>query len=144
MTCLGSNADRTKWISRLVGDGWRMAVMSLISLFLGYALTVLFHHAAGFHVNLAYALAVVTCSVVNFFGCRSWVFQGTPGPLLAEAGKFFSSILFFRALEIIAFSQLARWLDNYHAAYFVTACIAVGLKFLAFRVFVFKRQRIDR
>src|SRR5690606_25375758 len=102
------------------------------------------HHAAGLHVNLAYAIAVVTCSVVNFFGCRSWVFKGTPGPLFAEAGKFFSSILLFRAAEILVFSQLASWLGNYHVAYFLTACIAAGLKFLAFRTFVFKRQRIDR
>jgi len=128
------------WIASLVGDGWRMAVMSLVSLALGYVLTIVLHQLAGLHVDLAYAIAVLTCSMVNFFGCRYWVFQGTRGGLLAEGGKFFSSILLFRAMEIFAFSRITDWLDNYHAAYFLTACIAVCLKFVAFRAFVFRRR----
>lgn len=127
-------------IAGLIADGWRMAVMSLISLALGYVLTIVLHRLADLHVDLAYAIAVLTCSLVNFFGCRYWVFQGTRGALLAEGGKFFSSILLFRAIEIFVFSRLTNWLDNYHAAYFLTACIAVCLKFVAFRIFVFRRQ----
>lgn len=124
----------------LLVDGWRMAVMSLASLVLGYLLTILFHQTGGLHVDLAYALAIITCSVVNFFGCRYWVFQGARSSLVVEAGKFFPSILLFRILEIVAFSHLVKWLGTYHAAYFLTACLAAGLKFLAFRVFVFKRR----
>jgi|GEM_PF-1071630 len=139
----GSGTAPAAWIASLLGDGWRMAAMSLISLVLGYVLTIVLHRVAGLQVDLSYGLAIFTCSTVNFFGCRYWVFHGPPAPLLAEAGKFFSSIILFRVLEIIAFSRITDWLDNYHAGYFLTACIAVCLKFLAFRLFVFRRRRDD-
>lgn len=124
----------------LSAEGGRMAAMSLISLGLGYALTVLFLQALSLPAAAAYLGATVICSVVNFFGCRHWVFQGVKAPFLTEALKFFPSIIAFRFVESLAFSGLLGWLQNHHAAYLLTAITAVCMKYLLFRSFVFLRK----
>lgn len=127
-------------LGSVAGQSWRMAVMSLISLGLGYLLTLLFLQLLAVPAASAYLYATVICSIVNFFGCRHWVFQGARAPLLSEALKFFPSILAFRLVESLAFSWALRWLGNHHLAYLLTAFTAVCLKYVLFRSFVFSRK----
>lgn len=131
---------RSGALGRLAGEGFRMGVISAGSLVLGYALTVALHEGLGMPAEWAYALAVLTCSVLNFFGARHYVFRGRKGPLFLEATKFFPSILLFRAMEIVLFSTLNRLLDNYHFAYLSTTAISAMAKFLVSRMFIFKRH----
>lgn len=118
-----------------------MGVLSVASLALGYVLTLLLHDIAGMAVEAAYTTAILICSVLNFFGCRHYVFRGGKGPLFLEAAKFFPSILVFRAVEVALFSSLNRLLDNYHVAYLATAAASMALKLLVSRMFIFRRHR---
>ncbi len=118
-----------------------MGVLSLVSLALGYLLTRLLHVYGGLGVELAYTYSVLACSVMNFLGCRYYVFQGTRGAFLVEALKFFPSILIFRMIEVAMFSLLNRVLHNYHIAYIVTAVTSMLLKLLLSRAFIFQRKR---
>ena len=117
-----------------------MGLLSGASLVLGYVLTFLLHDVLGVPVEVAYTCAVLVCSVLNFFGCRHYVFRGRKGALLAEAAKFFPSILLFRAAEVVLFSFLTRLLDNYHLAYAATAAISMVFKLLLSRAFIFRRS----
>lgn len=123
----------------VAGEGFRMGVLSAASFALGYLLTIILHEGLKVPADGAYSIAILTCSVLNFFGCRHYVFRGTKGGLLFEAAKFFPSILVFRAVEIAIFSQLSRLLDNYHLAYVATALISTTLKFAISRLVIFKR-----
>ncbi|WP_142123428.1 GtrA family protein [Pseudoxanthomonas sp. 3HH-4] len=136
----GGDAARRR-LGALAGEGFRMGVLSVVSLVLGYVLTILFHNIAGMAVEAAYSCAVVTCSVLNFFGCRHYVFRGGKGPLLVEAAKFFPSILMFRAVEVALFAAINRLLQNYHLAYIATAVVSMVFKLLISRLFIFKRTR---
>lgn len=118
-----------------------MGILSLFSLVLGYLLTWLLHVHGGLDVELAYTYSILTCSVINFLGCRYYVFRGTRGAFLIEALKFFPSILVFRMVEVAMFSILNRVLRNYHAAYIVTAVASTLLKLLLSRAFIFQRKR---
>lgn len=116
-----------------------MGALSAFSLLLGYALTAALVHVAGLDARGAYGVAVVACSIVNFFGCRSFVFAGPKGPLWREAARFFPSVLLFRAMEIALFSLLFGAWDNYHVAYFATAAAGMVLKLFWSRWFIFRR-----
>lgn len=126
-------------LGALAGEGFRMGVLSVASLVLGYLLTILFHDVGGMAVEAAYSCAIISCSILNFFGCRHYVFRGAKGRLLVEAAKFFPSILVFRAVEVALFAALNRLLQNYHVAYIGTAVISMVFKLLVSRLFIFKR-----
>ncbi|GGK13381.1 hypothetical protein GCM10011394_23270 [Luteimonas terricola] len=127
-------------LKKLAGEGFRMGILSIVSFVLGYLLTFILHEGMRIAVEGAYTLAILICSVLNFFGCRHYVFQGTKGTILLEAAKFFPSILVFRAVEVVLFSQLNRISDNYHLAYVATALISMVCKFVASRFIIFKRS----
>lgn len=118
-----------------------MGVLSVLSLVLGYLLTILFRNITGMAIETAYSCAVIICSVLNFFGCRHYVFRGGKGSLVVEAAKFFPSILMFRAVEVALFAGLNHLLQNYHLAYIATAVISMVFKLLISRLFIFKRTR---
>lgn len=136
----------TPWASRvtgklypLAGEGLRMGLLSAFSLGLGYLLTAGLTALAGLDPKLAYSIAVVITSVLNFFGCRYLVFRGARSALWQEALKFFPSVLLFRAIEVALFSVILSLHSNYHLAYFVTAAIAMAGKLLISKFFIFKR-----
>lgn len=131
--------EPTRRWSPLLGEGLRMGVLSVASLGLGYVLTTALVELAGLRPEPAYAIAIVTCSILNFFGCRHFVFRGTAGPLWKEAGLFFPSVLAFRAVEVVLFSALLRVLEHYQAVYFLTAGLSMAGKFLVSKLFVFRR-----
>ncbi|MBP6798367.1 MAG: hypothetical protein KA124_09735, partial [Luteimonas sp.] len=74
--------------SPLIGEGLRMGVLSAASLVAGYLLTTGLVELGRLDPEIAYAIAVVSCSVLNFFGCRHYVFKGAQGPLWKEAALF--------------------------------------------------------
>jgi len=121
------------------GEGLRMALLSGFSLALGYALTAVLVAWAGMPAPTAYGVAVVACSIVNFFGCRGFVFAGPKAPLWQEALRFFPSVLLFRALEVALFSLLHAAWRNYHLAYFATAAASMLAKLLWSKWFIFRR-----
>lgn len=117
----------------------RLAALSLFSLGLGYLLTSTFHAWFGIATEAAFGYAVLACSVVNFFGCRHFVFRGEKGPLWQEAAKFFPSVLAFRALEVCLFAGFNALVGNYHIAYFATAGLSMLAKLFVSKIFIFKR-----
>jgi putative flippase GtrA len=130
---------RDTFLRSAAGQGLRLALLSLLSLGLGYLLTSVFHAWVGIATETAFGYAVLVCSVVNFFGCRHFVFRGPKGPLWHEAAKFFPSVLVFRALEIGLFAGLNSVLGNYHVAYFATTGSSMLAKLFLSRTFIFKR-----
>jgi putative flippase GtrA len=130
---------RDSLLRSLAGEGLRMALLSLASLALGYGLTLAFHSWFAVPSAAAFSAAILICSVINFFGCRHYVFRGTKAPLWQEALKFFPSVLAFRAVEVALFAGFNALLHNYHAAYFATTGISLAGKLFVSRVFIFKR-----
>lgn len=116
-----------------------MAALSLFSLGLGYVLTLAFL-ALGAQAEAAFACSVVICAVLNFFGCRHYVFRGRKGVLWQEAAKFFPTVLLFRAIEVALFSALNAWLDNHHLGYFAAVGTSMVVKLLISRYFIFNRR----
>ena len=123
----------------LAGEGLRMGLLSAFSLGFGYLLTAALTALAGLDPKLAYSIAIVITSVLNFFGCRYLVFRGARGALWQEALKFFPSVLLFRAIEVALFSAILSLHSNYHLAYFATAAIAMAGKLMISKVFIVKR-----
>lgn len=118
-----------------------MALLSLASLVLGYALTLAFRAWFAIASEQAFGYAVLICSVINFFGCRHYVFRGAKAPLWHEAVKFFPSVLAFRAVEVTLFAGFNALLGNHHLAYFATTGVSLLGKLLVSRFFIFKRPR---
>ncbi len=125
--------------SPLIGEGLRMGVLSAASLVAGYLLTTGLVELGRLDPEIAYAIAVVSCSVLNFFGCRHYVFKGAQGPLWKEAALFFPSVLAFRALEVLVFSALLRVFDHYQIVYFLTAGLSMIAKFAVSKLLIFRR-----
>ena len=123
----------------LAGQGFRMAMLSTASLFIGYSLTLLFKSGFGIPAEAAFGYAVLICSIMNFFGCRHYVFRGQKGALWQEAAKFFPSVLLFRSLEVALFAVLNASWHNFHLAYFATAITSMLIKLVISRIFIFKR-----
>lgn len=115
-----------------------MAVLTGISFVLGFALTALLVELAGLPAQASYAVAIVTCTVLNFFGCRHWVFGTRRMPFWPEAGRFFSSILLFRAAEVGVFHLLFVAVDDYRVAYVATQAASAVIKFVVAKWFVFR------
>lgn len=116
-----------------------MALLSLASLVMGYGLTLAFHAWFAVPSEVAFSFAVLICSVVNFFGCRHYVFRGSKAPLWQEAAKFFPSVLVFRAIEVALFAGFIVLFGNQHVAYFATAGVSLLGKLFVSRIFIFKR-----
>lgn len=125
----------------LAGESLRMGLLSVASLCVGYLLTTGLTELLGLDPKAAYSIALVVCSVLNFFGCRHLVFRGIHAPLWQEAAKFFPSVLLFRAIEVMLFSALISLNPNYHIAYFATAIIAMAGKLFVSKFFIFRRQK---
>lgn len=132
-------AEPGRRVSPLLGEGFRMAVLSVASLGIGYLLTTGLVELGRLDPGRAYAIAVVSCSILNFFGCRYYVFKGRRGPMWKEAAMFFPSVLAFRALEVLVFTLMLRILDNYQVVYFLTAGLSMAAKFLVSKLLIFRR-----
>jgi len=125
----------------LAGEGLRMGLLTGLSFVLGYLLTALLVEWLGMAPQAAYAIAIVTCSIVNFFGCRHFVFRTTSAPLLPEAAKFFASILAFRAIEVGLFHLFFVASGDYRLAYLATTALSTLGKFAVAKLFIFKKPR---
>lgn len=133
-----STGPRKRLAHPVLGQGLRMAILSGASFVLGFVLTSLLVEVAGLPAQLAYAIAIVACTVLNFFGCRHWVFRTTHMPAWPEAGRFFSSILLFRLAEIGVFHLLFVALDDYRIAYVASQVVSAIIKFTVAKWFVFR------
>lgn len=129
-------------LNRFAGEGLRMALLSAFSLGLGYVLTSAMVRWGDVNPELAYSVAVIGCSVMNFFGCRYYVFCGTRDSIWREALKFFPSVLLFRAVEVALFAVIFDFSANYHVAYFATALISMAAKLLLSKLFIFRRPAL--
>lgn len=123
------------------GEGMRMLVVTVASFVAGFALTMLGKEVFGLEAELAYSIAILLCTVANFFACRYYVFRTSRSPILPEALRFFPSVIAFRFLEIALFSLFARLGLDYRLAYIATSVISLMLKFLVAKYFVFKSHR---
>ncbi|NLA67944.1 MAG: GtrA family protein [Gammaproteobacteria bacterium] len=132
-----------RWRSRLahptLGQGLRMVGLSGISFVLGFALTWLLVELGGLPPEAAYAIAVATCTVVNFFGFRHWVFRTAHLPAWPEARRFFPSFLGFRVVEVGLFHLVYKAIGEYQSSYVVTQALAALMKFAVAKWLVFKR-----
>lgn len=125
-------------LTRLRGEGARMLLLTALSFALGYALTVAGTEWLRLDSRVAYGAAIVVCSVLNFFGCRYFVFAGPHGPLLASAARFLATVLGMRVAEVALFSLLTAWQVHYQLAYVVTSGLSFVVKFLLAKFFVFR------
>lgn len=128
-----------RWLRSFASEAVRLGLLSLASLGLGYVLTLALH-ATGLAPETAFGCAVVICSILNFFGCRHYVFRGPKPAAWREAVKFFPAVLAFRAMEVALFALLNGAWDNHHLAYFATAAVGMASKLLVSRLFIFRRK----
>lgn len=120
-----------------------MALLTSFSFALGFVLTSCLIELIGMAPQAAYAVAIVTCSIVNFFACRYYVFRTSAAPILPEAIKFFASILAFRLAEIGLFHVFFVWSGDYRIAYFATTALSTLGKFFVAKFFIFKPDPSD-
>lgn len=132
----GSHGPRR---SPLLGEGIRMAILSGASFVTGYLLTAALVELGRLEPGIAYAIAAVSCSIMNFFGYRHFVFLGVRGQFWREAKLFFPSVAVFRGLEILAFTALVPLLHGYQVTYVLVAGTSVAAKFIVSKWLIFRR-----
>ena len=116
-----------------------MGILSAASFVAGYLLTSGLVELGHLDPKIAYASAIVTCSILNFYGYRYYVFKGRSGSFWKEAALFFPTALAFRAIEVLVFSALLRVFDHYQVVYFVTAGLSMIAKFAVSKLLIFRR-----
>lgn len=119
----------------------RMLVVTAASFAAGFLLTLLGKEVFGLQPEQAYSIAILVCTLANFFACRHYVFRTSKSPLLPEAIRFFPSVIAFRFLEIALFSTFHRMGLDYRAAYVITSVVSLALKFLVAKYFVFRTRQ---
>lgn len=115
-------------------------VLTGVSFLLGFAITSALIEWTNVAAQAAYAVALVICTIANFFGCRHWVFQTTDMPIWPEAWRFFSSVLGFRLLELAVFHVLYASTNDYRIAYVITQTASAIGKFIVAKLFIFRRR----
>ena len=117
----------------------RFLALSGLSFGMNLGLTVLFHEVLNLSQEASLATAMVLVSVMNFIGCRYFVFETSDAGLAKQLVMFYASWLPFRGLEYLLFLVLHTWLNmNYVAAVVLVQLIAFMSKFLYFRQTVFR------
>lgn len=125
-------------LTKLRGESARMLVLTALSFALGYVLTVVGTEWLALDARVAYGIAIVVCSTLNFFGCRYFVFAGPHGPLLASAIRFLLTVLGMRVAEVALFSLLTSQQVHYQLAYVITSGLSFIAKFLLAKFFIFR------
>lgn len=104
----------------------------------GLTLTALLHEVAHAPEELAYAVALATLFVINFFVARHYVYEAADGGAKGQFTRFLASSASFRLLEYLGFLILHSWLGvHYLIAAPVVQVTSFVAKFLFYRAFVF-------
>ncbi len=90
---------------------FKFLLQALISFCLNFSVLIFMKEVAGLPPQYAYAVALLTVLVTNFFLCRYFVFEGRQGHPLTQGGVFVVSSIVFRAAEFSAYYLLLRILE---------------------------------
>lgn len=120
---------------------FRFGLLSALSFGLNFGLTSLLHEVAGLWEPASFAISLVIVSVVNFIGCRHFVFESQEGSLGWQILTFYASWLPFRGLEWVLFVVLNEWMGlDYRLAMILVQGTSFAVKFVYFKVAVFRRS----
>jgi putative flippase GtrA len=120
---------------------FRFGLLSALSFGLNFGLTSLFHEVAGLWEPASFAISLVIVSVINFIGCRHFVFESQEGSLWWQILTFYASWLPFRGIEWVLFVVLNEWMGlDYRLAMILVQGVSFAVKFVYFRVAVFRRS----
>jgi len=112
----------------------RFGMLSGLSFVANISITVLLHEGAGFPEELAFAIALVVVFVMNFLGCRLFVFNAQEGDPKRQFAMFLSSSVIFRLGEYLAFLLIHTLLG----LYYIATIIAIKLFFTVIKFFFYR------
>jgi putative flippase GtrA len=119
-------------------EGMRYGVMTCMSAVLSLGIPFALHDGAGIPASLAVAIGLGTAFIVNFASGKLYVFCKV-GALAAQFWRYSFVSLAFRISEYLAFLLLNLVIGlQYMIALISVLLISVTLKFLAYKLFVFK------
>jgi putative flippase GtrA len=85
--------------------------MSGLSFLVNSGLTIFVHEILGAPTEFAFALALLTVFIMNFYLLRYYVYQGADNPAGQQFLEYASSAISFRGLEYLSFLLLHTWFD---------------------------------
>lgn len=113
-------------------------MMTGMSFCMTMGIPVLLHEVFGVYEENAALIALITAFCINFFTARTFVFQSREA-MLPQLLRFFLTSLMFRGGEYLTFLAVHRYLEMYYLlALFSVLLVSFVLKFLFYKVFVFK------
>ena len=123
---------------RLIDQLARYGGLSVVSACISLGLPFVLHQWLGVDPRLAVAIGLICAFTTNFFGLSAVVF-GHTGGIASALARFLGVALVFRGLEYLGFLLL---FDIAHLPYMVALLIPLVisfcLKFVTYRVFVFR------
>ena len=127
---------KKKWknsVVQLAGFG----LLGVIGFGINLFITVILHEILGIQVNTAYAAGLLAAIFLNFYLCRSVIFESNKG-FLGQFIVFIFSSFVFRSLEYVAFLFLKTTLKfPYVVLILVVHGITLILKFCYYKGLVF-------
>lgn len=126
---------------RIPHKATRFALLTIVSLTTNLSIAYgLFY--AGVPEALAFASALLTAFVLNFAGCRWFVFLSTDTPLTRQLLHFALTNGSFRLLEYLSLLALsAVGFSNYYIRVITVLATSFVLKFFVYGRFVFGQNR---
>jgi putative flippase GtrA len=136
----GTQAEARSW-QETIRSGYRMGLLSVLSFLLNYGLFFTLHKLVGMSPALAAALSMAVVVMVNFNGCKYYVYHDLHGDTKAQFLRFIVGTILFRSAEWCAFVLLAKWLSmDSIVLYPIVLSVSFLLKLLTYGKLVFNQR----
>jgi putative flippase GtrA len=122
-----------------------MGILSVASFAINYGLFVTLHKVFAVSSGPAAAFAMAAVVIVNFLGCKYYVYQELQGDSRVQFLRFMASTLVFRAVEWLTFVALTRWLSlDSILIYPLVLGVSFLVKLLSYRRLVFQQRGLGQ
>jgi len=123
----------------------RFGFLTAASFAVNLGLTVLFHEGLMLPEELAFGLALIIVFMLNFIGCRHFVFENTNDTIGRQFVLFLGTSIGFRGAEFMAFLILHTAMRvQYVTAIISIKCLATAAKFIWCRNVVFASRHREK
>lgn len=118
----------------------RFVAATGFSVSLNFGGTWFLHEFCGIGAKGAFAIVLAIGYICNFIIFRFWVFTAKETSPVLQMFQYLSTALCFRCCEYASFYMLFKVFRlNYLVAIFISLILFYGLKFFAYRFFIFKK-----
>jgi len=113
---------------------FRFLQLSGLSFLVNFGITVIGHEILGVPAEVAFALALITVFVMNFYMLRYYVYQGIDEPAVRQFIKYAGSAVSFRGFEYLFFLMFYTWFGYEYKLVLVSVLLISSIiKFLWYR-----------